>query len=726
MNHRAGFLLTLIAAAFVPWMAPVAGDPVAPPPAKEGNKYALLVGVTKYANLPERFQLEGPANDVVLMRKLLVDRFGFALKSIATLADPAGSDQPTYRNIKREVERLATIAKSGDQIVILLSGQGTQLPDQDPPQIDDPEPDGLDEAFLPSDSEISPDRTSIPNAIRDDDLRRWFASLVDKGTYICLIVDCGWHTTVRRAADTEKPRQVRPQDLGVGEAELAAARLRASRLFDPSRRLLPVKLGDLSHRLIVFYACLPDEEAIEVALPPGSSDAKPCGLLTYALCNVLAESRDSAPPTYEALIERIHDQYRKWGRTYPNPQLEGTGPLLKHPLLNAEAWRTPPVRVRGNMTDGWKLDAGRLHGLTDGSILAVSSEKTGTPAGHVKITQALTTSAKVIPFAFAMQPAPADLPSPGRAEPVYIDYGDLRLRVAVAERTADGKPVAEADRQIWGQELRMIAEQKNSLVRAVDNPSEAEWLVSPEQRKVFLIPSEGVVIKNDKPAGPAFGPFAGNAVSDNLTRIATIRNLLRLAGDDGLFRTDAGVRLQIELIRYRNPDDREGQVVDWAPGKGRELRDGEIIAFRVHNRSQNVPIYVTLLFISSSCEITAVYPSAGELVERLPQGKTFTTAKLRMRGDTTGLEHVLAIAVKADGPPVDFTWLEQKDLKQALRVALVRGDKWLEGPLGRLFQTALFGEGNTRGLERGAAAENYAISVLSWRTVAKPAEPEKK
>jgi hypothetical protein len=43
---------------------------------------------TKYPNLTTGFQLRGPANDVVLMRRLLVERFGFpALPLIAFRPD---------------------------------------------------------------------------------------------------------------------------------------------------------------------------------------------------------------------------------------------------------------------------------------------------------------------------------------------------------------------------------------------------------------------------------------------------------------------------------------------------------------------------------------------------------------------------------------------------------------------------------------------------------------
>jgi len=92
-----------------------------------------------------------------------------------------------------------------------------------------------------------------------------------------------------------------------------------------------------------------------------------------------------------------------------------------------------------------------------------------------------------------------------------------------------------------------------------------------------------------------------------------------------------------------------------------------------------------------------------------------------LRRHHSGLEHLVAIAVKAGDKPADFTWLAQPNAEQALRIGLVRGAEYLESPLGRLLQQALFAEGDTRGLERGPSRANHALRLLSWRTL--PGKP---
>ena len=123
------------------------------PKAKGSGKHALLIGVTKYDNLPTSLHLSGPANDVRLMRRLLEGDYQFPPDSIVSLTENEGvrERRPTRANIAREFRRLAELAHEGDQVVILLAGHGAQQPESDPPDPRYPEPDGIDEIFLPAD-----------------------------------------------------------------------------------------------------------------------------------------------------------------------------------------------------------------------------------------------------------------------------------------------------------------------------------------------------------------------------------------------------------------------------------------------------------------------------------------------------------------------------------------------------------------------------------------------
>ena len=117
----------------------------------KGRRYALLIGCTKYPHLKPQFHLEGPSNDVQLMSQLLINRFKFDAKNIQVLTDSNDASRlPTKENIQKAWQKLATQAASGDQVFVLMAGHGSQVPQQDASE-EDPEPDGLDEVFLPRD-----------------------------------------------------------------------------------------------------------------------------------------------------------------------------------------------------------------------------------------------------------------------------------------------------------------------------------------------------------------------------------------------------------------------------------------------------------------------------------------------------------------------------------------------------------------------------------------------
>src|ERR1700677_2091324 len=98
------------------------------------DRHALLVGVTFYENLPAAKHLAGPANDVQLVRKMLIEKFQFSPQHIAVLTEQEGKERgkdflPTRSSIEREFKRLAQVAQAGDQIVIHMGGHGSQQPE---------------------------------------------------------------------------------------------------------------------------------------------------------------------------------------------------------------------------------------------------------------------------------------------------------------------------------------------------------------------------------------------------------------------------------------------------------------------------------------------------------------------------------------------------------------------------------------------------------------------
>ena len=210
-------------------------------------------------------------NDVVIMRGLLVKKFGFSDDRIVTLAEKVGREErkPTRKNIEREFRRLANVVKKGDQVVILLAGHGSQQPDDDPENPEDFEPDGLDEIFLPSDvGDWDGGKGRVTNAICDDELRTWLDDIRKKGAFIWVIVDaCHSGTMVRGASKdrgptgqaslVEDPCRTDPESAGNGPG-VARARVQATESHFEALDLPKEKGG-----IVAIYAAQATEPTVE-------------------------------------------------------------------------------------------------------------------------------------------------------------------------------------------------------------------------------------------------------------------------------------------------------------------------------------------------------------------------------------------------------------------------------------------------------------------------------
>lgn len=265
------------------------------------RSHALLIGCTKYDNLPVTSQLAGPSNDVVLLRRLLTGPpYRFPEEAIVTLSGTLGrpDGRPTRANIEREFRRLARAVGAGDQVVIALSCHGSQQPDQDPPDPGDPEPDGLDEILLPEDvGRWDGGSGTVSNAIVDDELRAWLNAIVARGASVCLIADACHSGTVVRGVVEEVTRKVAPEQLGIpGEAmRQAERRAEAAGARGLGEEIDPLNVSDGTPDLVAIYAALPSEPTIELP-PPDDGDSKTYGLLTYTLCRELTRGGPSLTP----------------------------------------------------------------------------------------------------------------------------------------------------------------------------------------------------------------------------------------------------------------------------------------------------------------------------------------------------------------------------------------------------------------------------------------------
>jgi hypothetical protein len=690
---------------------PRAAEPSPGTEATVSGKRALLIGVTKYDNLRQDKHLAGPANDVLLMRRLLQERYQFPADNIVTLSEDKSTPalRPIRANIEREFRRLADEAGEGDQIVILLAGHGARQPESDPPDPNYPEPDGIDEIFLPADVRMwkgYPDR--VPNAIRGGEFGAWLSKITSKKAHVWIIFDCCHSGTMTRG--TEVARELPPNFL-VPQEELEKARKRAAQRSgktrgDPPPKLAPFVPRKPSDYLVALYACREYETTPESPQPPERLDAKWHGLLTYSLVGILEKSAASkAPLTYRELVQRLQVRYAARPEGSPTPL--GEGKSQNRVVLGTDQPSRPRLLLSRDK-DGYKVSAGDLYGLTKGSILAVYSPA-GTDEepkllGHVRVGAVQPFEATVEPCPYEKSPLTRDLAPLSTCQPVFIDYGLRRFKVAVQV-----PPGQAATRQKLLKALEPLTSVKEGLVEKVEDLQQAEWLIRLDKDKLQLVEASG----NRAPfALPALdSPDLADALRKNLEKVYRARNLIAISNkfEEQRYRGSAAVNVEVEVLRHKS-EKAPGEV--WPrPADGWVFRPGDLISFRVHNKSPSLKVDVTLLIIGSDFEIQPFYPKRDEVGRTLnPEQSLDTPPPPGEIGNDPpfGPECLVVIAVPAKNPPADFTALAQDGLVRARSADL-------QSPLGQLLESAMFRTGSRSTLSRGVA-EQHGMRVLTWKT----------
>jgi len=717
-------------AALPPQSAREVKDSPSPAPGS-GERRALLVGVSRYDNLKEGLQLKGPANDVALLRKTLVGRFQFPDKNIVALSEAAGGPKkrPTRANIEREFRALAHTAQPGDQVVILLAGHGSQQPEKAPPHPLYPRPDGLDGIVLPADvGSWDGAAGTVTNAIVNNELCDWLRAITEKQASVWLVVDTCHARSMTRGA--EIARDVPPQELGVPREALDRARARAARRGGKTRggdatRAASLDLPADGERLAALFACRSDQFEPEGPYPEDGSEREYHGLLTFTLCEVLAQA--ARPLTYRELGQRIAARYDAQGRSDPTPLVAGMD--RDREVLGTALWPGRSAILLAREEGQFKVNQGFLNGLTTGSVLAVyppAGEKDGDKLlGHVRITQTSSTSAEVEPCAHADQPAVADLPAGARCVVVAVMYGRQRLKVAI------DSGIEAAARELLLDLLKSLAEGDSALVQIVA-PGQADWLVRQGKGRLSLVPAVREVNVDDPARGtPPPQEFGTTAATDkerrawlgtSLRRIIQAQGLLAVAGASKgeKLRGDGGggPDIRVEVLRYKDTSDQQGEVLAWS-GDNPTVRPGDRYALRLHNPN-TFAVDVTVLYVDSGYGITAFWPDRdrGEQ-NRLPAGKSFTTPRGVVKDLTLGPERLLVIAVRAQKEPIDFTALAQPTIDQAR--GATGGRRALDTALGRVLARYLYRETRPRAIARGEL-DDYALRILTWEVRRAPGE----
>jgi len=347
------------------------------------EKYAILTGVWKYPNLIKYRQLVGPRNDVVLMRRLLMQAH-FKAKNIVVLTDDIDKSlvvkakktivaiSPTRNNIIASLKKLLLKVKKNDLVYLYFSGHGSQQPITKGEVLADEE-DALDEIFLPADvGRWDGSVGNVKNSISDNEFRVFFTRFRKKGAHLLVVFDACHSGTLYRAAINQEIRTKRipPSELGISQHEFAFAKLRFEARSRKQHSISPLKLGG---SLIVLSASQDHQLTQSRNFSSTNEEQGRHGVFTYTLYKVLSSNPSY---NYRQLIRAIFNEYKANGYlSTMQPNFSLASSQLDSLVFVAPLKKTRRRWLIKNHGQGFKIEAGLLNGLSMQTVLVLVNTK---------------------------------------------------------------------------------------------------------------------------------------------------------------------------------------------------------------------------------------------------------------------------------------------------------------------------------------------------------------
>jgi len=568
----------------------IAGSPGTKPPR------ALLIGVGEYPHLGK--SLEGPPNDVALMRRTLIGSLGFDKEEIRTLVTGGESDRlPTRERILAGLDELARDDHTGELVIVFLAGHGSRVPDTG--ELD--EVDNMDEVFLPCDTR-SWEQDSVPGAITDDVLGEKLRAISATGARLWLIADCCFSGTIHRGARADAVRRLDAQQLGIPD------HLRKSMRRGLHEEVPNVADSEIDDDLVVFTAARQGERAPERLRPRIYSDgpSRKQGLLTYNLVRELI--RTGAGTTFADLIRRVEMAYVTECDYTPRPT--ALGDLQREIVSGARRsadWAAYREDNQFFVTAGW------LHGISAGAVFRVRMEDRDFELRVTGLEPNLSRCELV-----GDAPNPRSIPARSHlpAHLVSSPVAPARLRIATGGSRSGALPDAAVQSLLDGL----------TWVDLVEDEAEAEWIL--EGGSPMRLAQRGGL-------GRAYWVREGRLEVD-LARVRRATQLVRLADDPMARGLPEGLTVDLRLRRGDS-----NRPVDTLRG----VAPGAVAGLRVDN-STDEEWAVWIFSISRDCEISLLEGRA-EARSIAPRSSAWLTEPLWFQDTTLGPEVLLVVATRS-------------------------------------------------------------------------------
>lgn len=314
---------------------------------EEQPKFALLVGISQYKNNNQK-KIDGCVNNVDLLAQTLKENYGFKNNEVdATLINEKATKKAIIEKFRTFLVANAREAKrNGKEAVIVyyFCGHGSQTPNQKD-DVEDKEDDGKDETFVAYDSRVD------DYDILDDEMDDLKWELRQETSNTTLIFESCHSGSASRGDSlieqkTEDDKRIPPA---------------YKRKYPPT--------SDKDFDTYVEIAAASSDKSAWSESEESCNCKTPYSLMTKALVEGL--KRASYSTSYRDLIREVSNEVAR--RSNQEPQVEGNRNSY---LFGGKAKRAKPyIEIEDILPDKQiKIKAGAIHGLKEGSQVAIYSE----------------------------------------------------------------------------------------------------------------------------------------------------------------------------------------------------------------------------------------------------------------------------------------------------------------------------------------------------------------
>jgi len=663
--------------------------------------FALLVGVNEQLQPADREKrvrvLQGPANDVGIIRELITGQYGFPddQEHVLTLIGREATRDSILAAFESHLIHNAEL-NSDSVVLFYFSGHGSRTPDQNAD-----EGDGVDETLVAFDSTQDGGQD-----ILDDEINELLQRLSQHTSNITLIFDsCNSGTASRDARLFERGLPLHPS---TSVPQIFARDTRGEDGVIPNDR-----------RFTVISSSIAADLSYETDLdtPIG---IRRHGLFTFFLTQALKRSPNL---TY---VDAVKEAETGIALFAPSQHPQAEGDVYRLMFKGPENQEDPFIEVVGIQEASFDINIGEAHGVKEGAILAVydphavrlKGDENRLGNAHITSVGRLISRAEVLDF-------PQDsLSIDAKVRLVTPFSGTDRARVFVPVSAISG---LEAETTVLKEVVKILT--LGELVSVTEDETEAslhlrigcasnyillsEWTKSQDrltcQRVLYVAPSDQdvalhglLVTAEDDVAASRLAFAVENRVrQDNLRQIVNAQSPLNVNVVYVRVDTRDGVETEIEV-----------------PGTELVVPIDEVFKLRVENESTQ-DVFVSVVMLGTSGRIKVITPALrGEQIascfspagERLAQCPSIITDP-RTVGPPLGRE---TYKVLVTTEPVNFLVLEQPP--GAARSVIAR--ELVSSPLAWLLSQA------TTDARDSTAAANITLSDWTTARVDLSVEPK--